>query len=430
MSEVALQVGANYDFLDKEFDWDKSKEQIKQVFLLEGGGGSAKTYDALQFIITYCDNYYGWNKDILIGRDQYSDCKKTVLKDFIKILKMYGIYRKENHTQSHPQSYNLYGNTIFFSGINGIGSHGERHDIIYINEIMETEWDDIAQLNQRCNEMFLGDYNPMFTVHWVYDKLEPREDCKLFKSTQLMNPFLPKGQRDEMLAYEPTHPEDRHLPKKERRPHPTNIKNGTADDYLSDVYLFGLRAAPEGLIFKYVSYIDSFPDMGYSYTIDFGFTTDPTAICKYAEDSNNIWIELLLYEPTENADLINEFALSTGMNIKLPTTADSSDKYTGENKGTVEMVKDLRLKGWRINKVSKTKSVMYWLTSMKKKKIHIVKNSNYIHAKKEQENYRMKTINGIAINQPIDKFNHMWDSVRYGHIAYNSNNSISPIMYT
>jgi PBSX family phage terminase large subunit len=420
MSEIALQVGANYDFLDKEFDYEKSKQQIKQVFLLEGGGGSAKTYDALQFIITYCDNYFGWNKDILIGRDQYSDCKKTVLKDFVKILKMYGIYNVKNHTQSHPQSYNLYGNTIFFSGVNGIGSHGERHDVIYINEIMETEWEDIAQLNQRCNEMFLGDYNPMYTVHWVYDKLEPRKDCKLFKSTQLMNPFLPQGQRDEILAYEPTHPEDRHLPKKQRRPHPTNIANGTADDYLSDVYLFGLRAAPEGLIFPYVEYIDKFPDMGYTYTLDFGFTADPTAITKYAEDSYNIWIELLLYEPTENANLIDEFAKSIGMNTNIPSTADSADKYTGENKGTVEMVRDLKKKGWNIKKVSKTKSVMYWLTSMKKKKIHIVKNNNYIHAKKEQENYRMKLINGIAINQPVDKFNHMWDSARYGHIANNS----------
>jgi PBSX family phage terminase large subunit len=424
MSEVALQVGANYDFLDREFDWEKSKNQIKQVFLLEGGGGSAKTYDALQFIITYCDNYYGWGKDILIGRDQYSDCKKTVLKDFIKILKMYGIYRKENHTQSHPQSYELYGNTIFFSGVNGIGSHGERHDIVYINEIMETEWEDIAQLNQRCNEMFLGDYNPMYTTHWVYDKLESRADCKLFVSTQIMNPFLPQGQRDEILAYEPTHPEDRHLPKEKRRPHPTNIKNGTADDFLSDVYLFGLRAAPEGLIFRYVEYIDKWPDdVAPVHGLDFGFTTDPSALTNVGEDRNAIYIELLLYEPTETSDEINDFAIANGIDRLIPCEADSSDKYTGENKGTVEMVKELKQKGWRIKKVNKTKSVMFWLLKMKKKKICIVKNHNYIHAKKEQENYRMKTINGIEINQPVDKYNHMFDSARYGYMSLHSKRS-------
>jgi hypothetical protein len=99
---------------------------------------------------------------------------------------------------------------------------------------------------------------------------------------------------------------------------------------------------------------------------------------------------------------------------------DSSDKYTGENKGTVEMVSALRKFQVNASKVSKTKSVMFWLLSMKTKKIHIVKNHLYHQVKKEKENYRLKEINGMAINQPIDSFNHIWDSARYGHMAYNS----------
>ncbi len=43
--------------------------------------------------------------------------------------------------------------------------------------------------------------------------------------------------------------------------------------------------------------------------------------------------------------------------------------------------------------------------------------------KKEQENYTMREINGIAINQPIDKWNHGWDSARYRHMAFNSSNT-------
>ena len=53
---VELQVGANYQFLNDNFDWDKSKAQEKQIFLLEGGSGSAKSWDIIQFLITYCDN--------------------------------------------------------------------------------------------------------------------------------------------------------------------------------------------------------------------------------------------------------------------------------------------------------------------------------------------------------------------------------------
>jgi len=100
---------------------------------------------------------------------------------------------------------------------------------------------------------------------------------------------------------------------------------------------------------------------------------------------------------------------------------DSADKYTGENKGTVEMVKGLRKCGYtHAYKISKTKSVMFWLASMKKKKIHIIKNHLYKQALKEQQNYKMREIGGISINQPLDKFNHIWDSARYGHIAHNS----------
>lgn len=406
---IELNVGKNYDELDKNFDWDKSENQIKQLFILEGGSGSAKTWDILQFIITYCDNYYQWGKDILIARETYAECKKTVLKDFIKILKRTGIYNKNHHKRSHPQSYKLYGNDIFFSGLDSEGAHGERHDLIYINEILETRWEDIRQLNQRCNEVLIGDYNPSYTVHWVFDKLIPRPDCTHIHSTQLDNPFLPMGQRQEILAYEPT---------------VENIENGTADEYMWKVYGLGIRAAMKGVIFKYVTFIDEFPDnIAYDYGMDFGFTVDPTAIVKCAEDEKNIWLELLCYEPIETPESIHEYAIAKGIDISLSTTADSSDTFTGKDKATVEMVSGLRELGWNIHKVSKTQSVMFWLLSMKKKKIHIVKNEFYIYAKKEQENYHLREINGIVINQPIDKFNHFWDGSRYRHMAFNKPNT-------
>ena len=188
----------------------------------------------------------------------------------------------------------------------------------------------------------------------------------------------------------------------------------------------------KGLIFPNVFWIDTFPeDKAAIYANDFGFTTDPNTLVKYAEDDFNIWIEPLSYEPIETpeslASLFIELEIkknsgdSTGNGDII--ICDSADKYTGENKGTVEMVKSLRSFMWNAKKISKTKSVMFWLTSMKKKKIHIIKNHLYKQALKEQQNYKMKEIAGIQINQPIDKWNHIWDAARYGHIAFNSNNS-------
>ena len=210
-------------------------------------------------------------------------------------------------------------------------------------------------------------------------------------------------------------------------PHPTNIQNGTADEFNWKVYGLGLRGAMKGVIFPYVEWIDEFPeDKALIYPNDFGFTTDPNALGRYAEDEYNIWIEPLCYEPIETPEalalLLDELGIDKEKDI-IP--CDSSDKYTGENKGTVEMVKGLRQRGFvNAHKISKTKSIMYWLNSMKTKKIHIIKNHLYNQVLKEQQNYRMKEIGGIAINQPIDKFNHFWDMARYGHIAHNSKTQI------
>ena len=94
---------------------------------------------------------------------------------------------------------------------------------------------------------------------------------------------------------------------------------------------------------------------------------------------------------------MSEYYKSVGVKRHLPITCDSSDKYTGENKGTVEMVKGLKDLRWRASKVSKTKSIMYWILSMKTKKLHCVKDKRklWLHAKVERENYTFKEINGI-----------------------------------
>lgn len=383
---------------------DNYSPENKVIICNEGSSRSSKTFDAFHFIIAFCDHNRNKENDIYILRETLQNCRDYTFKDFQKCCQIIGISPEFKSAGQKPYC-NLWGNNIYFRGLDDEKNmEGYPSDILFFNETLEIkDKSRIAGLRMRCRKLIIMDWNPKFTQHWCFD-LEGQPNTFFTHSTYKQNKHLQKSVVQEIESYEPT---------------PENIKNGTADDYRWKVYGLGIRSAPEGLIFEYVTWIEKFPDMGYSYTLDFGFTTDPTALTKYAEDEKNIYIELLLYESTENADLIHEFALKTGIDIKIPTTADSADKYTGENKGTVEMVDDLRKKGWNVSKVSKTKSVMYWLTSMKKKKIHIVKNHNYQFARKEQENYTMKKINGIAINQPIDQFNHMWDSARYGHIANN-----------
>ena len=149
------------------------------------------------------------------------------------------------------------------------------------------------------------------------------------------------------------------------------------------VYGLGLRGAMKGVIFDQITWIDKFPDMDYIYANDFGFTADPNAFGRYSEDETDIWIEPLIYQPIETPEELAETFVILGVEKYKPIVCDSSDKYTGENKGTVEMVRGLVELGYEeAFKVSKKKSIMYHILSMKKKRINVVRNHLYKQVKK------------------------------------------------
>ncbi len=422
-----------FEFLHNNYVGTKDKV----IFALEGSSGSSKSWSIIDFVIDYCRIHAYENKLLTIGRESYKDCFDTVIHDFIKRLKMIGGYEEDKHFQSHPQKYFLLGNEINFTGWSTNGQPSKRQDFLWFNEVFESKEEIFKQYNQRTNDVVLVDYNPKVTEHWVYERILQRPDCKWRHCRMIDNPFLPMGQKQELLAYEPWVPGSYELDILNQAilyngrpigagnyppPHPINVPAGTADMYMWMVYGLGLRMAQTGLIFPMVEYIDEWPEgLDWHYGMDIGFTTDPTVITRYAEEGMNIYTQVELYAPMETPELIHEYAIARGIDITKHTACDSSDKYVSENRGSIEMVRGLRKLGWNIHKVSKTKSVMYWLTSMKKYKLHIVKNDLYEHAKKEQQNYKMKEINGMAINQPVDKHNHYFDSSRYGHMAEHSN---------
>lgn len=390
---MKISGGVNLEFLLKEFSFEKANNSIKQGFVLEGGSGSGKTYDIINFLLIYCQTNYNKNKDILIFRETFADLRKTVLKDFEKILRAYNLFEDDSFHRSAPVCYSFMGNKIYFTGLDSVGSHGERHDVIWGNEGMELNHEAWKQLNQRCNEVFITDYNPSYTNHWIYDSLITRPDTKFFRSTLLQNYFLPEGQRKEILSYEPT---------------AENIKNGTADDYMWKVYGLGLRSAPKGAIFPHVNWIDKMPEGNYFYGLDYGFTNDPTALTKICLQGNDLFVELLIYEPIDSANVLADAIRNCGITTEM-ITADTSDKYND-----VEMCKDLRNLGINIKKTSKAKGLLHRIGLLKKHKINIVYNLN---AKREQENYKWREVNGINVNEPIDKFNHFWDSLGYGYMG-------------
>ena len=430
----------NYQFLYNSINSQKYDNQGDLIsgyrgIALEGSSRSGKTWSVVDICI-YISLYLEKSCTINIYRQTYNEFKTTLYDDFKRRLDDFGIYNPF-HRAKEIKSFKIKDSTIYFLGD---GKHGGGCDYAFFNEIMFIENSVFDQSEMRCRKFWIADYNPSVTEHWFFDKVLKRSDVGFLRTTWKDNPFISFGEKNKILSYEPFLPNSyivkddtlccyNKATKKvepisktnQPTPHPQNITNGTADLYMWKVYGLGLRGAMKGVIFQFVEWIEEFPiDKSFIYGNDFGFTTDPNVLVKYYEDDYNIWVECLSYEPIESSNELYEFMLAVGVTENDLVICDSSDKYTGENKGTVEMVKDLRKKGLNARKVSKTKSVMFWLTSMKQKKIHIVKNQFYNEVKKEKENYRLREVGGVSLNEPIDSFNHFWDAARYAHIIFNN----------
>lgn len=269
-----LKVTTVFEFLYKNFNIDYKQDDPQKIFILEGSSGSSKTTSIIQMLIIYCVQNKNKNKRIVISRAKYSWLKSSPMTDVINMLIQLGIYKEKCHKRSDPQSYSLFGNTIDFVGLDDPQRfHGPRQDITWINEAMEADQLSYDQLSMRTNETVILDFNPSYTTHWIFDTLLTELPLKpntfYNKSTFRDNKFLPRGQRDKILGYEPTN---------------ENIRLGTADEFMWRVYGLGLRASQKGIIFKYVTWIDEFPDdLKYWYGLDLGFTcfdgdTDITTI--------------------------------------------------------------------------------------------------------------------------------------------------------
>jgi phage terminase large subunit len=382
-----------------------SKHLRRQGAILEGSSRSGKTWSGVDFVIYLVTNYSGLTINII--RETSVSFKTTLYDDFNRRLPDFGIQSPFIDRQEVP-SFALFGSKINMLGADKPSKfHGASCDFAWFNEMMDIPQSVFDQQEQRCRKFWWGDYNPKFTQHWIYDKILKRPDVSSLRTTFTDNPFISRVEKKKILSYDPGNP--------------LNIEAGTADDYMWRVYGLGMRGELKGRVFQAIEWVDAMPEgLAYVYGLDFGFTNDPTALVRIADDGLSIWLELLCYEPIETPGALSGYMDRIGIERYIPITADSSDKYTGENKGTVEMVRDLKREGWKIDKVKKDKSVVFWINKMKERQIKVVHNR---HALAEAENYRWRTVNGITINQPVDEFNHFWDASRYGFMSLNPQQS-------
>lgn len=361
------------------------KNRKKVTIINIGGSRSGKTIETANLLCYIVDKYKiskKKNKDgnydnildangdenliVDVYRNELKKVRKT-FEDFLLAIRMMGVIKNVEHSSPNadkPWIRFPNGNVISFYGLpeDGTPVEASKSHIVYFNETLEIpNRRIIANIVMRCEIMEIYDSNPSATEHWLFDMGENNENILYTHTTYKDNKFLPKTLVENLESYCPWDLSD-YVYNKEtckwywkeleenRKPNIENIKNGTADKRLWQIYGEGLRCAREGAAFTPI-WIDEFPeDITYDligYGLDFGFTSDETAFVRVGLSGKNIYAKLLFYEKIQKKNQIiddvliylhaeiskimeSEFeGILSGITKKIPIVCESQDQREG-----------------------------------------------------------------------------------------------------
>ena len=349
------------------------------IIVNKGGTRSGKTWSLLQLCATLATHADG----ILISvvGETLPFLKRGVIRDFRSM--MGGAWNADKWNATDLVYTFDNGSQIeFFSADNEGKVHGSARDVLFINECYFVEWEIYRQLEVRTKALIFLDYNPR-SRFWVDDKILGKPDVTLIHSTYKDNPYLTERQRQAIEAYKD-------------------------DANWWRVYGLGEIGSVEGLIYTRWATVPEMPSpfKREFYCIDFGFTNDPTAILRVRLSGGELWVDELAYRTAMlNADIV-ECLHKNNVPRNADIVCDSA-----EMKSIVDIN---NVGGYRAKPCVKGRgSIVSGISAVQAYQINVTKNSLGIID--ELRNYSWKRdANGNYINEPIDRYNHSLDALRYG----------------
>jgi len=370
--------------------------------VLEGGSRSGKTWASVDFLIYLCSRIEE-GSTINILKETYNSFKTTLFEDFNRRFPMFGLESPSANVQE-LKSFKLFGNKINLIGADKASkAHGVSCDYLWCNEAVHIPEKVFNQYKQRCRKFWFMDYNPEFTEHYIYDKIIPRDDVYYLKTTMLDNPYISAAEKREILAYDPSNPE--------------NIRQGTADQWHWDVYGEGKRSAPKGVVFPNWRIVKELPEElknthPLAHWLDFGYSNDPAAcgcIWKYRgelyidEHFYELGLTNVINEDNPQQPSIEEKFIELNFCNEDLIVADSAEKKS---------IQELRLCDYQVVPIAKEK-IYQGINRVKKHKINIVSSAKNIITERDQYKWKENNLTGALTNDAIDKHNHHMDGIRY-----------------
>lgn len=164
------------------------------TFIIQGGQGAGKTISILMLIIDLCLRSPG--KKVSIISDELSKMKRTVIRDFLEIIKDWNIINKHGTWNKTDNTFYWHqGGFIEFLGLDthDVGK-GMRRDLVYFNEANKLKLEAYRQVASR-SKINIIDFNPD-SYFWAHDLVNGENFINL---TYKDNEALPK---EEVAAIE------------------------------------------------------------------------------------------------------------------------------------------------------------------------------------------------------------------------------------
>lgn len=347
---------------------------------LQGSSRSGKTYAIVQLLCVWCHDIAKTTVSII--RAGMPSIKRTVYRDFRDVMIAFGWWDDKCMNKSEFVYTFPNGSWIeFFSTDNEQKVRGSKRKILFVNEANELSFIEWQQLQMRTTEFSILDYNPSFSEdHWI-NQVNEEKSTYWFISTYKDNPFLEPKVIAEIESLKWKNPS------------------------LWRIYGLGLRSMVEGLIFKNVVIDDYIPIQAKRHHyrgMDFGYASDPTAIIDVYIYGKDIYVDEVCYQTQMLASDIIRVLKDDKENTEI--ISECADP---------RLIDEIYNAGIDIKPVKKFPgSIQAGIMKMLEYKIHITKRS--INARREFNNYTWRQDKeGKWLNEPIDMYNHIVDSLRY-----------------
>ena len=351
----------------------------KPIRIIQGGQGASKTFSILCVLITYAQSRP--DTTITIFQYELSKARKTVIRDFIFIMRECGFFNRDNWTGGVFYQFEN-GSYIEFSGLDDkeIGK-GFRRDIVYFNEANRgITFETYNQVASRSKIVYI-DFNPDRNF-WCHLEVMKQDHDFLILTFQ-DNEALSDAERNNILDYK---------------------RKGETSPYWANkwrVYGLGLVGKLDGQIYDW-EVIDEVPKEAelIRYGLDFGFN-DPTVLEALYKWNDGYIVDEMMYRNKLDASEYQQVFNGLNLNKNIVINADGSRP---------ELIKAIERIGLRIKSVNKSDKVdrIMLLSSIK---IYVTKRS--INTIREKDNYVWQPNDTGLKDVPIQYDDHCMDSVLY-----------------